>query len=136
MRLKDLIGNKWRISYDESWFHEVKEVKMPYQIDYEQVKLGGGAGHMRLWDLNTKTFVLWTTRYKLANEIAAEFPEVVIDKMDKEADLYFPLKLVDTILTRFRGARKKQMSEEWKQKQGDRLRAMHEAKKAKKENTP
>jgi hypothetical protein len=122
--IKDLIGDKWRITYDEAWKHESNEEKLPNKIDYEQVKIRGG-GFMRLHDLKTKTFVIWTQRYKLANELAEEFPEIRMDKMDKEADLYVPLHLVDTILERMHGNRKKVFSEEWKQQARERMTRLH-----------
>ena len=124
LSLSKIVGPKWRVTYEESWFHEQKEVREPNKIDYEQVKVRGG-GFMRLDDAKKLTFRLWTQRYKLAMELEREFSEVTIDKMDGEAEIFFPLALVDTVLERMHGARKKVMSEEWKAQAAARMRQLH-----------
>ena len=124
LSLSKLIGPKWRVVYEESWEHEKKEEKMPNKIDYEIVKVRGG-GHFKLHDAQTKTFKIWTQRYKVAIDIAREFPEVTIDKMDGEAEIFFPLHLVDTILERMHGNRKKVYSQESKDAARERMTKLH-----------
>lgn len=130
--LGKLLGNKWRITHEEAWDHETKEVREQSVIDYEEVKLRGG-GCLRIHDLKKKIFVLWTQRYKLAYEVAAEHPEIKLDRMDLECDLYIPHHLVDIVLERFHGAKKKVMSAAWREKSSERMKAMQAAKKAKRE---
>ena len=126
-----MVGPKWRITYDEAWDHETKEEKLPNKIDYERVKIRGG-GFLRLYDAKTKTFVIWTQRYKVAHDMEREFPEIKLDKMDGEVDIYIPHHLVDTFLERFHGNRKKVMSDEWKAKAAERMRQLHKDGKASK----
>ena len=122
--LSKLIGPKWRVVYEESWDHETKEEKMPNKIDYEMVKVRGG-GHLKLHDLKTKTFRVWTQRYKVAIDLAREFPEIRLDKMDGEAEIFFPANLVDTVLERMHGNRKKVYSQESKDASRERMLKLH-----------
>lgn len=124
LSLSKMIGPKWRVTYEESWQHEKKEEREPNKIDYEIVKIRGG-GHFKLHDAKTKIFKVWTQRYKVAIDLAREFPEILIDKMDGEAEIFFPISLVDTVLERMHGARKKVMSEEWKQQARERMHKLH-----------
>jgi hypothetical protein len=130
--LLKLIGNnKWRVTYEESWYVEDKVYREANKIDYEQIKIRGG-GHLMLKDLKSKTFVLWTQRYKVAHEVIAKYPEIVMDKMDKECDLIIPVHLVDAVLEIFHGARKKTMSAEWRAKSANRMRDYQARKRAEK----
>jgi hypothetical protein len=130
--LKAMLGNKWRITMDESWQYEEHTYREANRVWYEQVKVRGG-GHLSLHDLDNKLFCLWTKRYKVASEVAAEFPELGYVKYDKEADLIIPLYLVDTILEKFHGSKRKVMSAEWREKSANRMREYQAKKRAEKE---
>lgn len=133
--LKDLIGDAWRITYDEAWEHESQEERQAFKIYYEIVKLGGGAGHLRLWSLEKKEFTVWTTKYKVAYDLESEYPEIKVVRMHNEVDMYFPLSMVDIVLTRLKGSRRKHFSEEWKAQNAIRMRQLHADGKLKKVKT-
>ena len=111
--LADIVGKGWRISYDEAWKHEVHEEKMAHKIDYERVALRGG-GFLRLFDLGKRMLTIWTPRYKWARTAAALHKDIILNDLDKEAELFFPFELAKLLLDSGHGQKRRALSEERK----------------------
>ena len=118
--LLDIVGKGWKITYDEAWKHEVHEEKMAHRIDYERIALRGG-GFLRLFDLSKRILTVWTPRFKWARTAAALHKDIILGELDKEAELFFPFELAGLVLESGHGQKRRTMSEENRQKAGERF---------------
>jgi hypothetical protein len=112
-KLPSLIGNRYRLTLEESWFHETAPDKEANRLYYEQVVCLGGA-FFGIFTIDPLLFTLWTPRPRNAANIweaIKHFPGATVKFLDGEAVLRFPKEAVH-IVAEIAGARKKrQMTE-------------------------
>jgi hypothetical protein len=107
--LADLVGKHYRLELEESWYHELPEIRIPDRIYYERIPCQGGA-FIGLYSLDPPTLKLYTPRPKNARGIfqaIKHIPGVKADfHFDGEAELYFPPEAIHVVAP-LAGARKK-----------------------------
>lgn len=108
--LKAATGGRYKITLEESWYHERPEVRGPDRRWYEQLPCRGGAFIGLYSETGGVMLQLSTPRPKNARLIYEKIkhhPKVRADfHFDGEAIVYFPPELVD-IVAEMAGARKK-----------------------------
>jgi hypothetical protein len=107
-KLPALIGNRYRLTLEESWFHEMAPDKEANRLYYEQVICLGGA-FFGIFTIDPLLFTLWTPRPRNAANIweaIKHFPGATAQFLDGEVVLKFPKEAVH-IVAEIAGARKK-----------------------------
>jgi hypothetical protein len=117
MNLAKLTASRYKISLDESWYHERSEVRSADRIWYERIHCKKGAV-ISVYSLDSMIFQLWTDRVKNARIVwgaIKDAPGVQADfHFDSEAVLRFPLELLQQVAEMAGARRKRRLSEEEK----------------------
>ena len=96
---------RYRITLEESWYHEKPEVRKIDRRWYEQIPCRGG-GFIQLHSEDPPLLKLWTPQIKSARAISREFPALKAEFLDGEAVIYFPPELLEQI-ARMAGAKRR-----------------------------
>jgi len=117
--LANLAANRYKMAMEESWQHERPEVRTPDRIWYEQIPCRGRA-FISVYSLSPLTLKLWTPRpknaklvwmaLKGADGVRADF------HFDGEAELFFPLEVLQQVAQLAGARRRRRLSEEEKAK--------------------
>jgi hypothetical protein len=114
--LDTIFKKKFRIQLEESWGVEKSEGKTRDRVWYEEILLRRDAGFIYLYSLNPTILACFTTRTKLAQALAQEYPDTQLMEMEGESLLKFPAKDAIAIATRLGARQRRQMTEEQKEK--------------------
>ena len=117
--LAKLSNNRYKIALDESWNHELSEVRSREKIWYERLPCRGGA-FISIFSLDPLILHLWTDRVKSARIIWEAIKGTSGAKadfaFDGEAEIFFPLKVLPTVAEMAGAKRRRRLSEAHKAK--------------------
>lgn len=118
--LTDLADGRYRISLEESWFHERPEIRIPNRRWYEQIPCRGGAFISLYSETPTVILQLYSPRVKKARLIFKQIkhiPGCMADfHMDGEAVIYFPAEIIHKVAELAFARKRRHLSEEHKEK--------------------
>ncbi len=122
-----LAAGKWRLSLEESWYHERPEVRNPDRRWYEIIPCHGGA-FIGLYAETLKVVLqLYTPKVKNARliwEVIKNKPGVWADfHLDGEVVIFFPAELLDKVAEMAKAKRRRRLSEEHKAKPAEGVKA-------------
>ena len=107
--LAGITGRRYKIALDESFQHEIPEVRNPDRVWYEQIPCQGGA-FISVYSLEPLILQIWTPRPKNAQAVwkaIKDYSGASADfHFDGEAVIRFPLEPLPTV-AEIAGARKK-----------------------------
>jgi hypothetical protein len=117
--LGDFTGGRYKITLEESWYHERPEVRQPDRRWYEQIPCRRGAFIALFAETPAVILHLYTTRVKNARLIFEQIKHISGVKadfhMDGEAVIYFPPELVHQVAELAAARKKKRLSPEHKE---------------------
>jgi hypothetical protein len=115
--LANLTANRYKIAFDESWHHELPEVRSLDRIWYEQILCLGGA-FISVYSLSPMILKLWTPRPKNARIVWEAIKGTARARadfyFDGEAEIFFPLESLPQVAQLAGARRKRRLSEEHK----------------------
>lgn len=131
MNLKQLYGKRYRVTLDESWEHEKEEGKSLNEWRYHEIK--GKFGTLYPYSKDQLTCLF--TSLIIANRFNNRGWKV-IQSGDTEINIFIPFENVEEVLRAIRPKKRRQLSDDQKKVNAERLRRFYFGRKPHENTSP